>query len=295
MRSFLPSVALVSAAFLFGCQDMGSGPVGPDGPQFNKPFKLDKDACTALGKVLDEATGHCHDDEEPTAATFSITIVSGQIPATTAQFFESLGSGIFVDPFVLDLSFFDGLLGCDMGIKTGQFRMIKGDADGPHVHIGFEFTHNGSAHSLSIPGVPVPFLNNTWDPTTVRIAEESPDGFGFWKITAKGKNHKNGCKGEDNGASDGGTGDDLIYGITVTPSHLPTITPAAASVATGGTVDFDAIGGAGGNVFSIETNTSGGSIDSSTGAYTAGGTAGMDVVRLTDTDGNFAEATVTVT
>ncbi len=39
MRSFLPSVVLVSAAFLLGCQDMGSGPVGPEGlvPEFDKP------------------------------------------------------------------------------------------------------------------------------------------------------------------------------------------------------------------------------------------------------------------
>ncbi len=35
MPSFLPSVALVTAAFLFGCQDVGTGPVGPEVvPQF---------------------------------------------------------------------------------------------------------------------------------------------------------------------------------------------------------------------------------------------------------------------
>ena len=36
MRSFLPSVALITAAFLFACQDVG--PAGPDGlvPQFAK-------------------------------------------------------------------------------------------------------------------------------------------------------------------------------------------------------------------------------------------------------------------
>ena len=32
------SLALLSAVFIFGCQDLGSGPVGPDGPQFDKGF-----------------------------------------------------------------------------------------------------------------------------------------------------------------------------------------------------------------------------------------------------------------
>ncbi len=32
------SLGLLSAVFILGCQDLGSGPVGPDGlaPQFNK-------------------------------------------------------------------------------------------------------------------------------------------------------------------------------------------------------------------------------------------------------------------
>ena len=30
------SLALVSAVFILGCQDLGSGPVGPEGPQFDK-------------------------------------------------------------------------------------------------------------------------------------------------------------------------------------------------------------------------------------------------------------------
>ena len=32
------SLALLSAVFVLGCQDMGTGPVGPDGPQFDKPL-----------------------------------------------------------------------------------------------------------------------------------------------------------------------------------------------------------------------------------------------------------------
>ena len=42
------SLALLSAAFLLGCQEQGSEPVGPEGPQFNKP----------------DAEGHNHDKDD---------------------------------------------------------------------------------------------------------------------------------------------------------------------------------------------------------------------------------------
>ncbi len=60
------SLTLLSAVFLLGCQDMGSGAVGPDGlvPEFDKPVKSVGD-CLALGRVLDEETGHCHADDDP--------------------------------------------------------------------------------------------------------------------------------------------------------------------------------------------------------------------------------------
>lgn len=37
MRTFLPFVTLLGAAFLLGCQEQGSGPLEPEGPQFDKP------------------------------------------------------------------------------------------------------------------------------------------------------------------------------------------------------------------------------------------------------------------
>ncbi len=62
------SLALLSTVFLLGCQDIGSGPVGLDGPQFNKPVEVtpeNKTACEAtLGFFFDEK-GHCHAGEEP--------------------------------------------------------------------------------------------------------------------------------------------------------------------------------------------------------------------------------------
>ena len=55
------SLALLSTVFLLGCQEQGSGPVGPEGPQFNKPGALSEVDCLKLGKVFD--AGHCHDDD----------------------------------------------------------------------------------------------------------------------------------------------------------------------------------------------------------------------------------------
>ena len=36
MRRFLPLAALLGVALVLGCQDLGSGGVGPHGPQFDK-------------------------------------------------------------------------------------------------------------------------------------------------------------------------------------------------------------------------------------------------------------------
>ena len=57
-QSLTMGLAFLVAAFMWGCQEQASGPVGPYGPQFDKPVKT-KDQCTALGFVLDEK-GHCH-------------------------------------------------------------------------------------------------------------------------------------------------------------------------------------------------------------------------------------------
>jgi len=75
------------------------------------------------------------------------------------------------------------------------------------------------------------------------------------------------------------------------------IAPGSASVAPRGQTAFAATGGSGtGYVWSLPTNGSGGSIDASTGAYTAGPTGNVtDTVRVTDSVGNSASVNVTVT
>ena len=74
-----------------------------------------------------------------------------------------------------------------------------------------------------------------------------------------------------------------------------TITPATATVPAGGSASFSASGGSGAYSFSIAMNASGGSINSATGAYTAGPKAGVyDLVEVTDSAGRVAPAKVTI-
>lgn len=74
------------------------------------------------------------------------------------------------------------------------------------------------------------------------------------------------------------------------------ISPASASAAPGGSVSFAASGGSGaGFAWSMASNPSGATINSSSGAYTAGSTGSVtDVVRATDSLGNVATASVSV-
>jgi hypothetical protein len=82
---------------------------------------------------------------------------------------------------------------------------------------------------------------------------------------------------------------------TVTVTAGVSVSPATASVAPRGTQAFTAQGGSGSYTWTLATNGSGGTVDA-TGLYTAGSTgATTDVVKATDSLGNIATATVTVT
>ncbi len=85
--------------------------------------------------------------------------------------------------------------------------------------------------------------------------------------------------------------------VNVTINAPVAITPASATVAPKASQSFAATGGSGtGYAWSLATNSSGGTIDAVTGAYTAGSTGSVvDVVRLTDSLGNTLTANVTVT
>ncbi|OGH58375.1 MAG: hypothetical protein A3G34_16025 [Candidatus Lindowbacteria bacterium RIFCSPLOWO2_12_FULL_62_27] len=73
------------------------------------------------------------------------------------------------------------------------------------------------------------------------------------------------------------------------------IAPKTSSIMIQEPVSFTATGGVGTLKFSIADNKSGAAINAATGAYTAGVTGGVtDVARVTDEDGNKADATVQV-
>ena len=75
---------------------------------------------------------------------------------------------------------------------------------------------------------------------------------------------------------------------------LPMImSPASATVSVLGTKQFTGLGGFGAITYSMFANPTGGTV-SPTGLYTAGPITGTDVVRATDTQANFVDATVTV-
>jgi len=71
------------------------------------------------------------------------------------------------------------------------------------------------------------------------------------------------------------------------------ISPAAVSVAEGGTLTFTATGGKPPYSFARVSGT--GSIDAGTGLYTAPPTAGSETVRVTDSKGRRSDAAITVT
>jgi len=83
--------------------------------------------------------------------------------------------------------------------------------------------------------------------------------------------------------------------VTVTVTAAVAISPSSQTVESGLTQTFTASGGKTPYTYSISTNNTGGSINSSTGVYTCGPTtgAGNDTVRVTDANGKTSSATVT--
>lgn len=78
---------------------------------------------------------------------------------------------------------------------------------------------------------------------------------------------------------------------TVTINPALTITPSTQTMAINGTLTFSSTGGVVPYTYSV---IGAGSINASTGAYTAPGSVGTDTVRVTDSLGNTADATVTI-
>lgn len=72
------------------------------------------------------------------------------------------------------------------------------------------------------------------------------------------------------------------------------VNPTSGTATVGVEIEFSALGGFGAYTWTVHTNVSGGSINSSTGVYTAGATPGTDVIRATDAASNFKDVNVVV-
>lgn len=70
--------------------------------------------------------------------------------------------------------------------------------------------------------------------------------------------------------------------------------PSSYTVDTTTTLQMTGYGGYGTLTYSIQTNNSGGSINASSGLFTAGATPGIDTLKVTDAFGNTATATIAV-
>jgi len=101
----------------------------------------------------------------------------------------------------------------------------------------------------------------------------------------------------------GNTADTVTYTasngntVTLTISVSPTLmlSPLASQVAPGAGLSFSALNNSGAVTFTMVVNQSGGSLDSSSGAYQAGNTANtVDIIQASDAAGNVAYATVIV-
>ncbi len=76
---------------------------------------------------------------------------------------------------------------------------------------------------------------------------------------------------------------------------LPMIlSPTTSSIDTSASQQMTGLGGYGDYLYEFDTNASGGTIDPGTGEYTAGGSPGTDILKVTDSMGNTALATVAV-
>ena len=195
------SLALLSAVFILGCQDLGSGPVEAVDlvPQFDK-----KDFTSGRCDGVDPIDGHCHDHdvvvEEPTD-TFTIK-VTGDIFTTNDDgdmgvVYEAFGGGPRAVDVQLKLSL-DMRNAVTCGLADLDDPLIGNLVFGNFLidAIALNFDHNLAQHHFSshteLPDSPWPPLPGT----TVTVGPDVELGSGEWGIQTKGKNHRDGCTGE---------------------------------------------------------------------------------------------------
>ena len=210
------SLALLSAVFILGCQDVGTGVVASDGPgpQFVKKgivcAEQNHASCPRSGDTPVFAVTL---DEKPdgTKAVFFVDLLGNPI-VTPVETTDSDDRAIFLNGVTLDLSFFNGPnlscpLGEPLGEETGTLKLSEGAAiGGGHPFLSFQFRHSGIKQKLSMNATIADLTN--WPPALGTGNTMTEDG-GGWFASASGKNNRNGCTGS------GGARGDLVFTVTI--------------------------------------------------------------------------------
>ena len=201
------SVALFFAVFILGCQDMASGPVGPEGPQFDKrgtPGAL----CGGPGEPVRDENGHCHSDEEATgipryriSLIADIDSVDDAGNPTSYVTNSPLGHTTVKDIFQLDIHSVLGLdaKAClvDLPLVNGRV-VLEGNFSlnsfaNPYLFSPFEY-HGADHYFRSSSVLPVPWPPTTVGPAGAVTVHSTPTG--DWGLHTTGKNHRKGCTEE---------------------------------------------------------------------------------------------------
>ena len=207
------SLAFLSAVFILGCQDQGSGPVGPDGlvPQFDKPTG---------NCAMPDPKGHCHGGEEPPPppedATFTATFTGPDVTGVANPLFGPhggkkllSGGGVNQPPIPLAFNAFlqtaNGYTGpegakCfpedDYGGSLGIFQNTPG-SDEAIIHYNFTGKDkvNGETdivYALLLRGVLVPAK---WVPATTADEDMATINGGTFEIAPEHGPGAISCKG----------------------------------------------------------------------------------------------------
>ena len=185
------SLALLSAVFILGCQDVGTGVVASDGlvPQFAKPD---------CGTTATHAS--CKPPDEP-IETFTVKVTGAIFSVGTNIYggeeglYEAHGPAVKVVDLQLNISSIRTALSCAEGsglsvlgsVLTGNLVFGNFLID----NIALNFDHNLAQHHFSSHTE----LPDTWPPLPGEtFTVES--GSGEWGVQTKGKNHQDGCTGE---------------------------------------------------------------------------------------------------
>ncbi|HEY1954379.1 MAG TPA: SBBP repeat-containing protein [Polyangiaceae bacterium] len=198
--------------------------------------------------------------------------------------------------------------GASIDLTTGAYKAGSKPSVTDIVGVTDSLGNNAGATVLVGAGISVtPPLANVAPLDTVAFAAAGGAGTGFtWSMS---KNPSGGTIDGATGVYMAGSQSNTVDSISVVDplgntasaiievGNALTISPTTPTTPPLGTIAFAATGGSGvGLTWSLEKNASGGSIDSSTGAYVAGPTADVtDTVAARDSLGNAAHVDVVVT